>query len=385
MAENSDDFLEMLEDHQLIEPGFVFGSRVPQNIPEPSLFLPNPSAPPATFAPRLRPRQIPRPSLGHTTEQAGRPVRVRRSRAPQPQPHPDPHLRNILAPAPAQPAPFIDLTEEPDSPDLSRARALPAQAVQNARNPRRTNSQRISPPQLARTDGTFVGRSANVIDLTVDSPEEQRPSRHYPHAGRMFPRPDDLIEVEIISQRPALSAGSSFAFGPFRRLVIGADIDIAAVFNPPNLDISRNAYARQPSPKPRMPTPPPAQEGFTRNTCTDPEKESESVVICPACDEELAYDPTGNVTQSSVGTAKGKRKRAPGEHHFWALKKCGHVSYLDTYLVTFLTVTNKITGLLCRLLRKQEAYQDESRRCGLPISRCKATKPRRERTPMRCG
>ncbi|KAG8676827.1 hypothetical protein FPOAC2_02942 [Fusarium poae] len=341
MAENSDDFLEMLEDHQLIEPGFVFGSRVPQNIPEPSLFLPNPSAPPATFAPRLRPRQIPRPSLGHTTEQAGRPVRVRRSRAPQPQPHPDPHLRNILAPAPAQPAPFIDLTEEPDSPDLSRARALPAQAVQNARNPRRTNSQRISPPQLARTDGTFVGRSANVIDLTVDSPEEQRPSRHYPHAGRMFPRPDDLIEVEIISQRPALSAGSSFAFGPFRRLVIGADIDIAAVFNPPNLDISRNAYARQPSPKPRMPTPPPAQEGFTRNTCTDPEKESESVVICPACDEELAYDPTGNVTQSSVGTAKGKRKRAPGEHHFWALKKCGHVYCADCFENRKPTKTNR--------------------------------------------
>jgi hypothetical protein len=70
---------------------------------------------------------------------------------------------------------------------------------------------------------------------------------------------------------------------------------------------------------------PPAREGFTRDTCTDPEKESESVVICPACSEELAYDPTGTMTQSSVGGNKGKRKRAPGEHHFWALKKCGHV------------------------------------------------------------
>ncbi|RGP61791.1 cell cycle control protein [Fusarium sporotrichioides] len=336
MAENSDDFLEMLDEHQLMELGIGLGSRVPQNDPEPSLFLPSPSAPPATFAPRLRPRTITRPSPGNTIDQSnlGRPVRSRRSRAPQP--HPDPHLRNILAPEPAQQAPVIDLTEEPDSPELLRARALPAQAAPNARNPRRTNSQRVSPPQLARTDGTFVGRSANVIDLTVDSPEEERPPRHFPHAGRMIPRPDDLIEVEIISQRSV----PSFALGPFRRLagIIGADI---AVFNPPNLDISRNAYARPPSPKPRMPTPPPAREGFTRNTCTDPEKESESVVICPACNEELAYDPTGTVTQSSVGTAKGKRKRAPGEHHFWALKKCGHVYCADCFENRKPTKTNR--------------------------------------------
>ncbi|KAM0362015.1 hypothetical protein ACHAO7_011409 [Fusarium culmorum] len=80
-----------------------------------------------------------------------------------------------------------------------------------------------------------------------------------------------------------------------------------------------------------MPTPPPTREGFTRNTCLDPEKESESVVICPSCNEELAYDPSRTVTQGSVGTAKGKRKRGPGEHHFWALKKCGHVYCVDCY------------------------------------------------------
>jgi hypothetical protein len=378
MAENSDDFLEMLEEHELIE--IEFGSRRSQNNPEPSLFLPSPSAPPATFPPpRPRSRPITRPSSVRPTAQpsTGRPVRSRRSHAPQP--HLEPHLRNILAPEPPQQAPVIDLTEEPDSPVQSRARALPAQTAQNPRNPRRTNSQRISPPQLARTDGTFVGRSASVIDLTVDSPEEERSYRHYAHAGRMIARPDELIELEIISQRPAL--GSAFAIAPFRRFA--GIFDIAA-FNPPNLDISRPAFGRQPSPKPRMPTPPPAREGFTRNTCTDPEKESESVVICPACNEELAYDPTGTVTQSSVGTAKGKRKRAPGEHHFWALKKCGHVRCLD--LSGHLsTVTNEITGLLCRLLREQEAYQGKSRRCRLQISRWKGTVPRRKRSPMCCG
>lgn len=326
MAENSDDFLEMLGEQELIDLGL--GPRSHQNNPEPSLFLPSPSAPPATFPPpRPRTRPITRPNLGRPTtlSSSGRPVRSRRSRAPQP--HPDPHLRNILAPELPQQAPVIDLTEEPDSPILSRA-TVPTQASQNTRNPRRTNSQRISPPQLARTDGTFVGRSANVIDLTVDSPEEERSFRYHQPPRHTIPRPDELIELEIISQRPALSSVPAYAFAPLRRLagILGADI---AAFNAPNLDISRNAFARQPSPKPRMSPPPPTRDGFTRNTCTDPEKESESVVICPACNEELAYDPSGTVTQSSVGTSKGKRKRAPGEHHFWALKKCGHVSFTD--------------------------------------------------------
>ncbi|KAF5623828.1 cell cycle control [Fusarium sp. NRRL 52700] len=230
---------------------------------------------------------------------------------------------------PQEATPVIDLTEEPDSPVQSRATLLdilqPARPP--ARNPRRTNSQRISPPQLARTDGTFVGRAENVIDLTADSPEEDRSHFRGRHEG---PRPDELIELEIISQRPALASLPFAAFGPFRRLagIFGA-ADIA--FNPPNLDISRNAFARQPTPKPQMSPPPPTREGFTRNTCTDPEKESESVVICPACNEELAYDPSGTVTQSSVGQQKGKRKRAPGEHHFWAIKKCGHVYCADCY------------------------------------------------------
>ncbi|KAF5676793.1 cell cycle control [Fusarium heterosporum] len=297
MADNSDDFLEMLDEDDLVE--LQANSARNQNNSG-QLFLPNPSAP-AAFPTHRRAQHVQRHS--------------RRNRASLPPQQPQ------------EPAPVIDLTEEPDSPVLLRAAPAPA-AGPAVRNPRRTNSQRISPPQLSRTDGTFVGRTANVIDLTVDSPEEERPRNYSMRAARVIPFADELIELEIISQRPALGALPSFAaLGPLRRL---AGILGGASFTQPNLDISRNAFARQPSPKPAMELPPPAREGFSRNTCTDPE-EPERVVICPACNEELAYDPTGTATASSVGSSKGKRKRAPGEHHFWAVKKCGHVYCADCY------------------------------------------------------
>ncbi|KAM0488720.1 hypothetical protein ACHAP7_000765 [Fusarium lateritium] len=303
MADNSDDFVEVLDDEDFLE---LQTRSARNNNNSGQLFLPNPSAP-AAFTTHRRAQHTDRYPRRHPAQ------------------FPPQQLQE-----PQEPAPVIDLTEEPDSPVLSRADFAPAQAaIHVARNPRRTNSQRISPPQLSRTDGTFVGRTASVIDLTVDSPEEERPPNYATRAARVIPLADELIELEIISQRPALGALPNFAaFGPLRRLagIFGA----SAGFNPPNLDISRNAFARPPSPKPPMETPPPTREGFSRNTCTDPE-ESERVVICPACNEELAYDPTGTVTASSVGTSKGKRKRSPGEHHFWAVKKCGHVYCADCY------------------------------------------------------
>ncbi|KAF4961048.1 hypothetical protein FSARC_10282 [Fusarium sarcochroum] len=305
MAANSDDFLEMLDEDDLIEIQ-VNSSRNPNSFGQ--LFLPNPSAPAIPSASTRPPRASRRSE--------------RRTQPPQ---------------GSQEPAPVIDLTEEPDSPIQSRSSMS---QLHGGRNPRRTNSQRVSPPQLSRTDGTFVGRRASVIDLTVDSPEDERPSNHPgARAGRILPRPDELFELEVISQRQAVGPVGSFAFGPLRRLAgfFGTDI----IFQPPQLDISRNAFTRQPSPKPAMEIPSRARDGFTRDTCTDPEKESESVVICPACSEELAYDPTGTVTQSSVGSTKGKRKRAPGEHHFWALKNCGHVYCADCYENRKPTKTNR--------------------------------------------
>ncbi|KAM4062673.1 cell cycle control protein [Hirsutella rhossiliensis] len=224
-------------------------------------------------------------------------------------------------PTPARPA-VIDLTEEPDSPVEQR----PSQS-QNAggRNPRRTNSQRVSPPRLARSDSTLFAPVANVIDLTDDPPEAEPPPRHPRPFGR-----DQLIELELIN------SGASF-YGPLSRGVqhmaglLHSEI-LRGNFNVPQLDITGPFSPREASPKPPMEDVPPTRDGFTRDTCSDSKIDDERVVVCPACNEELAYDPTGTAAQGST-TASGnrKRKRAPGEHHFWALKKCGHVYCADCF------------------------------------------------------
>ncbi|KAK2470596.1 hypothetical protein H9L39_17784, partial [Fusarium oxysporum f. sp. albedinis] len=77
--------------------------------------------------------------------------------------------------------------------------------------------------------------------------------------------------------------------------------------------------------------PPPTRVGFTRDTCADPEEESENVAICPACCNELAYDPYDTMLHSPGNTSKRKRKRAPEGRRFWALKNCGYVYCADCY------------------------------------------------------
>ncbi|KAF5007371.1 hypothetical protein FDECE_6302 [Fusarium decemcellulare] len=308
MAASSDDLFDLISEDDLIEI-HVNSSRNPNSFG--NLFLPNPAN--TSSATNSRPAHHPR----------------RSERRPQAQGQPQQAA-----------APVIDLTEEPDSPVQTRRSMSQAQG---GRNPRRTNSQRITPPQLSRTDGTFYGPPPSFIDLTVDSPEEERPSN--PPGGRNMrarTRPDELFELEVISSGPRRTVGNfagNIAIGWTRRIagILNADI----IFNQPQLDVSRNAFAPRESPKPPMEAIPAAREGFTRDTCLEPEKESESVVICPACSEELAYDPTGTVTQSAVGSGKGKRKRAPGEHHFWALKKCGHVYCADCFENRKPTRTNR--------------------------------------------
>jgi hypothetical protein len=118
----------------------------------------------------------------------------------------------------------------------------------------------------------------------------------------------------------------------YHGFITGGFSGLARAFNPPQLDVTRNAFApREETPQPPMDPVPPARSGFTRNTHVETETgEDETIAVCPACNDELAYDPTDASAQKSASgglTAAGrKRKRAPGEHHFWALKKCGHVS-----------------------------------------------------------
>ncbi|KAI0876658.1 hypothetical protein GGS24DRAFT_210749 [Hypoxylon argillaceum] len=72
-------------------------------------------------------------------------------------------------------------------------------------------------------------------------------------------------------------------------------------------------------PKPAHEAPGPARPGFTRDTGED------VVAICPSCDQELAYDPEGDDDPPPTPAKKSRSKKATAEHHFWAVKACGHV------------------------------------------------------------
>ncbi|KAI0182719.1 hypothetical protein EV127DRAFT_354292 [Xylaria flabelliformis] len=72
-------------------------------------------------------------------------------------------------------------------------------------------------------------------------------------------------------------------------------------------------------PKPVHEPPKPARPGFTRDTGED------VVAICPSCDQELAYDPEADDDNSPTPGKKPRSRKAMAEHHFWAVKACGHV------------------------------------------------------------
>ncbi|KAH6603656.1 hypothetical protein Trco_008431 [Trichoderma cornu-damae] len=280
----------------------------------------------------------------------------------RPSHHPQATLRRSWGRTPVPDSAFIDLTEEPDSPAAERRRPQVAQAQAQAaqqplqqqphnlagRNPRRTGSQRTSPPQLARSDSTFVGPQPSFIDLTADSPEdEQLPGRDHWRLSRSHPRQhrrhhhhhhhhghdhdhdhdldldhdhlaqhrDRLVSLDLISHHQQALA-SEFARGFGRTLAgfLNGEI-VRGSFGP---ELQTMFPRSEPTPKPPMEPIPPARTGFSRDTCAD--GQGERVVICPACNEELAYDPA-----EPPATPSKKRKKASGEHHFWALKKCGHV------------------------------------------------------------
>ncbi|KAL6895388.1 hypothetical protein HDV57DRAFT_511993 [Trichoderma longibrachiatum] len=241
---------------------------------------------------------------------------------------------------------YIDLTDEPDSPvERRRTQASDPQAMLQqvpnniaGRHPRRTNSQRISPPQLARSDSTLVGGPSSYIDLTVDEDEQQqqqqrsgrehwrtraahqRPHHHHHHHHHHTRHNEDhLVALRLMggSHHDQLESGFRVLGRTLADILTG---NFSASLNP------QNRFPAEPEsrPKPPMEPIPSATAGFTRDTRADGQGE-ELVTICPACNEELAYDPTESATPSK------KRKRAVGEHHFWALKSCGHVYCADCF------------------------------------------------------
>ncbi|KAK7445957.1 hypothetical protein Landi51_07884 [Colletotrichum acutatum] len=231
------------------------------------------------------------------------------------------------------PADVIDLTNEPDSPIQRHAPRPPT-------NPRRQHSQGRNPPSFSRSDSSILaGNAPPVIDLTDDSPEVPRRRTHVPpppHPPRQRDRSRQPVGFML---NPNGSAFSGLAAGlrrhlyPFR-LFPGPEDEVQLLgmlhnrinqggdLNNPlgniQLQYEHGAFdQRAESPKPVHQAPPPPRPGYTRDTASD------LVVICPACNEELAYDPDVPVNEKQPARKGSKRQRS--EHHFWALKGCGHV------------------------------------------------------------
>ncbi|ETS75758.1 hypothetical protein PFICI_12702 [Pestalotiopsis fici W106-1] len=247
----------------------------------------------------------------------------------------------------------IDLTLEDDD-ELE----LLGESVGESQNARRQQSQRRSnAPRLNRSDGSYVGNQ-NVIELSSDDENDntvaatrarrappahlhhnnhQNRNRHqhqHQHQHNNFHR----INIGAI---PAMAARNhNERFAQFL-MGIGGDVNNAANDHnvlgmnvrppgfPPNLhlDYQAVAFAAQPRPapqpaagprKPDHDPPSKPRDGFTRDTNED------NVVICPSCDEELAFDPDGG-DENGPPTKRARNKKDQAEHHFWAIKECGHV------------------------------------------------------------
>ncbi|KAL8377614.1 hypothetical protein RB595_008350 [Gaeumannomyces hyphopodioides] len=280
---------------------------------------------------------------------------------------------------------FIDLTAEPDSPDYSRlafppmnlppnnqprnAGFLDQMPAQNARaasrNPRR-QAGLARTPSLARSDASINGGRGRgggggnipMIDLTDDVPEPvaapqpqpvqlHAPANHplnwdaFPRLHRPGPRADAQIPLarafgQHIGQhirghlhqltaavlgnanRPAgVAVADPPADQPNLRDVLGLihlDLDYGGGIPPEFWD----PHPRQEPQKPIYVPPKETMKGCTRSTG------EEVVAICPSCEEELVYDPDEKpATPPPAKKQKTKKDRA--EHHFMAVKACGHV------------------------------------------------------------
>jgi hypothetical protein len=302
--------------------------------------------------------------------------------------------RNRAAPLQAQAQPeVIDLTGEPDSPEEPRAIVPPharasnnSQAHMPGRNPRRRLSLNQRTPSLSRSDGSLLGNQANVIDLTLDdspvpappplplplprrnNPENQNPHhRHHHHQRRRQPPrapPIELDHEEGIGARFAgLFRRDFLSFDLIQRLGFGRphDVEVQVIGggrlnmdnnplggNIPNLDYRVNGSGA--APKPDHVPPPPAREGFTRDTGN-----ADDVIVCPSCERELKYDPDANIEDTLRPAKKVRTRKDHEEHHFWALKDCGHVSLAVWWLIDRLYLFANLSGfpgkgLLQRLL-----------------------------------
>ncbi|KAK1764454.1 hypothetical protein QBC33DRAFT_457570 [Phialemonium atrogriseum] len=269
----------------------------------------------------------------------------------------------------------IDLTEEPDSPRqqtltlpdqprFMRQAARPGpphhlhrdpQRNQN-QNPRRHMSQNHRTPSLTRSDGSLLGPAGGVpvIDLTDDSPglpEPRHNARNHarPRQGRQRnhvqaeEEPADLFRplAHQIPGRQHIGFALVQEFRRFNHLFGAPDVEVEILgHNPPphllpvmennpladnpvNFNYQANGFNRNAAPpKPVHVPPPAARSGFTRATGED------LAVICPSCEQELKYDPNAD---ESPPAKRARSRKDREEHHFWAIKACGHVYCKNCY------------------------------------------------------
>ncbi|KAI0177337.1 hypothetical protein BJ166DRAFT_21336 [Pestalotiopsis sp. NC0098] len=262
----------------------------------------------------------------------------------------------------------IDLTLEDDE----------VEVISESQNARRQQSQRRdNAPRLNRSDGSYVGdrnvggNNQDVILLSSDDDSEhddnevavhrvrrprraaqpyhnhQPPNQNRPHLQhhnirippiippvRPLPRNQDRPIMEPIM------AGNG-GYHPLHRQLPnnmrqmlfamargGNEQGLQGLegLNHIDLDYQHNPFAQfqQPAPpamgpqKPQHEPPPKPRDGFTRDL------EEEQVIICPSCDEELAYDPAVE-DENGPPTKRVRSRKDQAEHYFWAVKECGHV------------------------------------------------------------
>ncbi|KAI1840890.1 hypothetical protein JX266_012900 [Neoarthrinium moseri] len=252
----------------------------------------------------------------------------------------------------------IDLTGDDD--------AVEVLGSQNAR--RQQSQRRETAPRLNRSDSNYIGHQAPVIDISSDSEAEddvlvQRVNARHPHHHRRHHHhapgpgagagPHHHHHHHHHHHRPAAmdrrsprrlpninnaraAAGENRGLLNFVGNVIhgmvnrgnrGRDDDAPILGGPgggpfPQIHLNYVAHpfhggAPGPQKPPHVPPPKP-REGFTRDTG------EEQVLVCPSCDDELAYDPDDS-DDNGPPTKKPRTKKDKAEHHFWAVKDCGHV------------------------------------------------------------
>ncbi|KAI1094624.1 hypothetical protein F5B19DRAFT_444065 [Rostrohypoxylon terebratum] len=277
----------------------------------------------------------------------------------------------------AQPE-VIDLTGDNDSPSQPSQPAPPNHS-QNTR--RQQSQQRNILPRLARSDASYM-EPRNVINLISDSDDEEPvvmpPLRRNSHRSRPRPaaqepprnrQPPDHAQPSPppfnIPPNPSPTFRNLFnqlpmGMGPLFRIINGGaaanrdhnrdrdEEDIVIMGHrhltpnvippqpnnfPINLDVRVHPFAIGINPphapgglgnKPAHEPPKETRDGFTRNTGED------VVAICPSCEFELAYDPDDN-DNNGPPAKKARTKKDKAEHHFWAVKACGHVYCRSCY------------------------------------------------------